>query len=198
MPVSDGLFSVGLGSQTSGGIPTSVWGGDRYLETTVGGETLSPRELIRSVPVAGMALTVPDGAVTNEKLALSYWSASPADTVDITSTDANAPNEIVSLSVNFPVDGIYLLFAKVVSQSDAADQQLHAYIWDENGTIGQAKAINTHPKADGNGRETGTIVTVAPFPAGAHTIRLMARMYTGSGGSVMPISELVVIPFGQP
>lgn len=41
--------SVGLGSQTSGGIPTSVWNGDRYLEITVGGETLSLHELIRSV-----------------------------------------------------------------------------------------------------------------------------------------------------
>ncbi|HNT73526.1 MAG TPA: hypothetical protein PKH77_00765 [Anaerolineae bacterium] len=68
VPVSDGLFSVGLGSQTAGGIPTSAWNGDRYLEITVGGETLSPRELIRSVPIAGMALTVPDGSITQEKL----------------------------------------------------------------------------------------------------------------------------------
>lgn len=67
VPVSNGLFSVGLGSQTSGGIPTSTWNGDRYLEIAVGGETLSPRELIRSVPIAGMALTVPDGAITQEK-----------------------------------------------------------------------------------------------------------------------------------
>jgi len=66
--VSDGLFSVGLGSQTPGGIPTSVWDGDRYLEITVGGETLSPRELIRSVPIAGMALTVPDGSITTDKI----------------------------------------------------------------------------------------------------------------------------------
>ena len=43
VPVSNGLFSVGLGSQTSGGIPTNVWNGDRYLEITVSGETLSPR-----------------------------------------------------------------------------------------------------------------------------------------------------------
>ena len=64
VPVSEGLFSVGLGSLTGGGIPTSVWDGDRYLEITVGGETLSPRELIRSVPIAGMALTVPDGAIS--------------------------------------------------------------------------------------------------------------------------------------
>ena len=68
VPVSEGLFSVGLGSLTPGGIPTSAWSGDRYLEITVGGETLSPRELIRSVPVAGMALTVPDGAIGSAQI----------------------------------------------------------------------------------------------------------------------------------
>jgi len=57
--VSAGLFSVGLGSRTPGGIPTTTWDGDRYLEITVDGETLAPRELLRSVPVAGLALTVP-------------------------------------------------------------------------------------------------------------------------------------------
>jgi hypothetical protein len=35
----------------------------------VGGETLSPRELIRSVPVAGMALTVPDDAIGSAQIA---------------------------------------------------------------------------------------------------------------------------------
>jgi len=33
-----------------------------------GGETLSPRELIRSVPIAGMALTVPDGAIGSAQI----------------------------------------------------------------------------------------------------------------------------------
>jgi hypothetical protein len=65
--VSEGLFSVGLGSKTSGGIPTTTWNGDRYLEITVGGETLAPRELIRSVPIAGMALTVPDGTIAQDQ-----------------------------------------------------------------------------------------------------------------------------------
>lgn len=68
VPVSGGLFNVGLGSQTAGGIPTSVWSGDRYLEISINGETLSPRELIRSVPIAGLALTVPDGSITQAKL----------------------------------------------------------------------------------------------------------------------------------
>lgn len=69
VPVSEGLFNVGLGSLTPGGIPTGVWSGDRYLEIGIGGETLSPRELIRSVPVAGMALTVPDGAIGSAQIA---------------------------------------------------------------------------------------------------------------------------------
>lgn len=78
--VSDGLFSIGLGSKTNGGIPTTVWDGDRYLEITVAGETLAPRELIRSVPIAGMALTVPDEAITINKLsptAVGYWTMLP-------------------------------------------------------------------------------------------------------------------------
>ncbi len=65
VPVAGGLFSVGLGSQTSGGIPTNIWDGDRYLEITVGGETLSPRELIRSVPIAGLALSVSSNVLPN-------------------------------------------------------------------------------------------------------------------------------------
>ena len=68
VPVSDGLFVVQLGSKTSGGIPTSVLTGDIWLEITVSGETLSPRELIRSVPIAGMALTVPDGAIGTDQI----------------------------------------------------------------------------------------------------------------------------------
>lgn len=78
VPVSNGLFSVGLGSQTAGGIPVSVWDGDRYLEIAVGGETLSPRELIRSVPIAGMALTLPVHTINGTLLADSGFGTSNA------------------------------------------------------------------------------------------------------------------------
>jgi len=70
--VSDGLFSVGLGSQTSGGIPTSVLSGDVWLEITVDGETLAPREQLRAVPYAmqaSVALTVPDGSIGTNQIA---------------------------------------------------------------------------------------------------------------------------------
>jgi hypothetical protein len=92
VPVSDGLFSVGLGSQTSGGIPTSTWNGDRYLEITVRGETLSPRELLRSVPIAGMALTVPDGAIGTDQIA--DGAVTPEKTSDLLES-ANGDGQII-------------------------------------------------------------------------------------------------------
>ena len=76
VPVTNGLFNIGLGSKTSSGIPTTVWNGDRFLQITVGGETLTPRELIRGVPIAGMALTVPDGTITQKQAPSLLASAS--------------------------------------------------------------------------------------------------------------------------
>ena len=106
VPVTDGLFNVGLGSQTSGGIPTTVWNGDRYLEITVGGETLTPRELIRSVPVAGMALTAQtaDTALTANSadlaLSVSNNSVTSASITDGTIVQADAPSLIKSANGN--------------------------------------------------------------------------------------------------
>ena len=77
--VSDGLFSVGLGNHTNGGIPASAWNGDRWLQVWVEGEKLNPREQIHSVPIAGMALTaqtadvastVSDGATAQGSLTI--------------------------------------------------------------------------------------------------------------------------------
>ena len=74
-----GVFSVLLGSVTP--IDPSVFGGDSWLETVVGGVTLTPRTRIVSVPyafravsadnVAGMitGTQIPDGAITSGKLA---------------------------------------------------------------------------------------------------------------------------------
>ena len=216
VPVSEGLFSLGLGTLTAGGIPPTVWQGDRYLEISIEGEALSPRELIRSVPLAGMALTVPDGAiatskladgsiatskladgaVTNQKVGLSYRVVFPGGQVSIPS-DGN-PTEITSLDVDFPIDGLYLIFAKVTTMSDAADQSIVSEIWDENGPLGGERIYNSHPVASWDGRQTGTLVTIRPFSAGKHTIKLKAFTKAGQTGSVMPNTLLYVIPFGQP
>ena len=98
VPVSDGLFSVGLGSRTTGGIPTTTWNGDRYLKIAVGGETLEPRELIRSVPIAGMALTVPDGAITQAKLGDDISLEPPDGSITAEKlADASVRNEQLAL-----------------------------------------------------------------------------------------------------
>lgn len=113
VPVSDGLFSVGLGSQTAGGIPTATWSGDRYLEISVSGETLNPRELIRAVPMAGMALTVPDGAigraqiaagsVTSAHLSLDQGTACAPSTVEVP-LSAGQTADVPELSVSFSLE----------------------------------------------------------------------------------------------
>jgi hypothetical protein len=186
-----------LGSQTSGGIPTTTWNGDRYLEITVGGETLEPRELIRSVPIAGMALTVPDGAISNEKLDLSYWQGRPSGgDVLVQSTDPSVPTEIVSLDVDFATDGVYLIFAKVISRAGEGEQ-IVAEVWDENSFLTPARAFNTSSQSGDDGRETSTIVTIRPFSAGTHTIKLVAYMKVGEEGWIKPLTELNVIPIGQ-
>ena len=95
VPVSDGLFSVDLGGQTDGGIPNSVLAGDIWLEITVAGETLSPRERLGAVPYAmqaSTALTVPDDSITAEKIAAGAITQEKAPTLV---QSANGQNEII-------------------------------------------------------------------------------------------------------
>jgi hypothetical protein len=197
VPVSDGLFSVALGAQGSGLSP-EILGGDLWLEVAVNGETLSPRERLGAVPYAMQAMAVPDGAIRNRNLALSYWLASPDNPVAITSTNPDAPDQVASTDVDFAVHGVYLLFAKVISTSDNVDGRLRIEIWDENGLIGKARTYSTHPVAGTDGAQESTIVTMMPFASGTHTVRLVASMANGASGSVLSASELIVIPLGQP
>jgi hypothetical protein len=95
VPVSDGLFSVRLGQQDA--LPTNIFnGGDVWLETTVKGETLSPREKLAAVPyamVAGEVLTVssldaPDGdpqdaLVVDEDGKVGVHTTDPTDRLSV-------------------------------------------------------------------------------------------------------------------
>ena len=68
--VSDGLFNVMLGSLTP--IPQSVIAGhdSLFLGITVGtDDEMEPRVQLGTVPFAVQALTVPDGSITEDKLA---------------------------------------------------------------------------------------------------------------------------------
>ncbi len=58
VPVTDGLYDVALGSITPL-TPALLSGGTRYLEVTVGGETLTPRRPLLAVPYALTAASLP-------------------------------------------------------------------------------------------------------------------------------------------
>ena len=169
VPVSDGLFSVGLGSQTSGGIPTSVWNGDRYLEISVGGETLSPRELIRSVPIAGLALTVPDGAVTSQSLNLSRGTAclSSQLVVDLPGLRQNVDVPGLSLDFSLARDSAVLLWIDglvIFGGPDGHEFNTHLVI---DGSIATTDLSYVHPSwFNVNG------LRITDLPTGEHTLKV--------------------------
>lgn len=67
--VSNGLFHVLLGSVEP--IPTTILGGDSYLDISVNGESLLPRERLTSVLHAMEANTLPAGASTQGDLTIA-------------------------------------------------------------------------------------------------------------------------------
>lgn len=171
--VSDGLFSVGLGSQTSGGIPTSVWNGDIYLEVTVSGETLEPRELIRSVPIAGMALTVPDGAIGSVQQTITTFQGADSTYVIYEGTDEQTVSEF-SFS-NVPA-GDVTVFATLYAMrpTDAYNAgRITLRSVSTNETVGVAP---THPLSTNYlGSQVVLHGTIEDFPGG--TLELHITVY---------------------
>ena len=186
VPVSDGLFSVGLGSLTPGGIPTSAWEGDRYLEITVGGETLAPRELIRSVPVAGMALTVADGAITSTQiadggvasgdLALDGGTACLSEQAQV-SLSAGETTEVPGLSLEFALDapGRVLVWFDGLARFEATS----------TGESGVALAVDGTPttgeRSDGDGWFNFNGQRMVGLDAGAHALALQVSSVDNDG-----------------
>jgi hypothetical protein len=177
VPVSDGLFSVGLGSHTAGGIPTAAWNGDRYLEVTVGSETLMPRELIRSVPIAGIALTVPDGALTPASIMAVAEEA--VDTTDRSTTSSSFVN-FGSTVLDFTLPYRALVYVYLRGALRNGDDQCRLTLRIDghdhpNGTSRPIylEVIRTHWQTMG----TGAILTL---DAGSHTIRPSFASYGGT------------------
>ena len=188
VPVSEGLFSVGLGSQTSGGIPTSVWNGDRYLEITVGGETLSPRELIRSVPVAGMALTVPDGAVNNQHLALTRHELSMSEPDHFELTDSE--QVLGEMTIDVPYPATYLTFLLYAANGHGGRSIL--FMRDENGD----SVCNVDHTSDDVLYASRTCMF--ELPAGTHIFRLSARTASSFvGQEVRYVTRAIIVPIAQ-
>ena len=114
VPVSDGLLNVMLGS-INNNLASAIAGHDKlYLGITVGTDSeLSPRVWLGSVPFSMQALTVPDGSISNDKLApnaLPVFSATttehnwPVPECNGTSESDTDWHLIPGLSLNVTVD----------------------------------------------------------------------------------------------
>ena len=197
--VTDGLFNVLLGS-LSPGLSTVVQGRDElYLGITVGTDSeMTPRSQLGSTPFAMQALTVSDGAISNTKIALTYWEASPPSDVAVNAI-CDDSEEVLSLEVDSPLDGNYLVLVKVVSSHSLGGRYLFLHLRDKNEQIlGRfSNMVNTHAIAGGDGRQTAAALGFWSASAGLHSIRLMACTNEG-GGIVKTGTRVLAIPFAKP
>ncbi len=177
VPVSEGLFSVGLGSQTAGGIPTSVWDGDRYLEITVGGETLSPRELIRSVPIAGMALTVPDRAVASRHARLTSGRITATNDLNLTTSPQTIPGMSTTVSPDTNQTYIFYLVTEFADYASTPGFGYAELLVDGVAANGGQVALM------GWSAQLSTVAQVyrVNLTAGTHTVEAQATSSQGGG-----------------
>jgi hypothetical protein len=157
-----------------------VWEADRYLEITVDGETLSPRELVRSVPIAGMALTVPDGAIAsrNARLSTGHVSASipEGSTLKLTSDYQEVPGTEIALTPETKQTYLIYVTADLAVNNAVAVAQLHV---DDNSKRGLIVF-----KSDSAGRGTVSQTYRVNLNPGSHTLVLKAKLHSGTDGRI--------------
>ncbi len=199
VPVSEGLFSVRLGSISA--LDTSHLTGDRWLGIQVGTDPeMTPREKLTAVPYAmqaGLALTVADGsittdkiadgAVTNENLALTrYIIDGVQDRLTLTSSEQLLAQETIDVSYA----ATYLAF--VVFEANGHGGRSTLYLRDEGdnllGAVTHASDL-TH---------TTSRTMFFELPAGQHTLKLSAVTVGGTvGQEVRSATHAIIIPIAQ-
>ena len=128
VPVSNGVFVLVLGSQTAGRIPASVWDNTPvYLQITVDGETLTPRELIVSPPQRQWRLL-------GIKTASSSSSASEAVTTGWHVTRGANNQDLLELITVTSGGFVRVEMTTRYETSDLLDNRICGiYIYDQNG-----------------------------------------------------------------
>ena len=202
VPVEDGLFHVLLGSTNP--IPVSLLANNStlWLGVTVGSDSeMTPREQIASVPYAMIASTVPDGSITEDKLApglslippgtIVMWSGSLAEIPDgwalcdgTNGTPDLTDRFILSVSASEDPGETGGSHTKTLSVSNLPSHT-HSFTTDSAGAhdhslyiSGSAPAHPTGAKMEANGDDYGGHIG----SAGAHT-HSGTTDATGSGSS---------------
>lgn len=191
VPVSNGLFSVNLGSISP--IDVSVFDtGPLYLGIQVGSDPeMEPRQVIGSVPYALISNTVADraitspkiasGAVTSDKLSVEHSMAALPSNFTITSNSY----QTTGLELALPGPGTYLILADVrgrIQLSSPGSGRIEVELYNSTDSVHVPTSRRVIVGADdANDRSivTGSISVIYTVDA-AKTIALRARR---SGGS---------------
>ncbi len=192
--VSDGLFNVMLGSLTP--VPQSVITGNSnlWLGVTVGtDDEMTPRVQIGTLPFAVQALTVPDGAITTEKLddgsvTSDKWNPtsgiihSPGDIALPAATNQFIDLASTPVTINLEKPAIltaYLTADIAVGPNTTAA----AVLWVNNTSAGSGAILGS----DSSG---GIRASVAQqyrqvLPAGSYTLQIRGVRISGSSSATV-------------
>ncbi len=182
--VQDGLFDVALGSQSP--LSPALWNGDRYLEISVAGQVLAPRELIRSVPyaqMAGMALTaatVSEGSLDSRHVQLEVnrvVANIPGDAYRVQLTDAYQaiPGTIVTVTPETAQTYLVYIVAGIRAVGSRADAVLFV-----DGIQSQQRGSAFYESDDDDLSTVSQVYSVNLEP-GTHTLEIRAKRSTSSG-----------------
>ncbi len=216
VPVSDGLFSVRLGSINA--LSTDLLTGDRWLAIQVGTDPeMAPREELSAVPYAmqsGLALTVADesiatekivdGAITSRKMAPSWYEDYNPSTTSTTSGDP-VPAD-VSVTFTCDTDCTALILHRGLVQHSLVNGRTEIQILvDESIAFRELGVVNVR---QGGGPVGSSFHAVQGFDfvnlaAGTHTVDVRFRCYTAGtcyyyGDSTGQWEHLNVLVFSQP
>ena len=188
--VSNGLFNVMLGSFTP--IPQSIVSSNSslWLGITVGTDSeMTPRVQLGSVPFAAQALTVPDGsittakvadgAVTSDKMAMTYWSISYTTTSHWTTTVHDQYVEVPNLNFSFtPLkDGVVFLILSVNFKHSVTGTQLLCAIAVNDGQVAVSNITFT-------GNEENCATNIAYPVLAGQSYRFAVNVYSNTAGTL--------------
>jgi len=190
VPVSDGLFSVRLGQITP--LSTELLAENLWLEIQVDTDPpMTPREKLTAVPYAmqaGLALTVPEGSINNQQIALQryYIPMSVPDHFVLTSVE----QIIGETTIDVPYPATYIIFPSYATNGHGGRSIM--FVRDGDGNY----ICNLDTTSESVMHTARTCFY--ELPAGTHTFRLLARTASAGVGQEVRIgTEATIIPIVQ-
>jgi hypothetical protein len=152
--------------------------------------------LIRSVPIAGMALTVPDGTITSSKLAPTIVMDNGTDGLR-TTTETTTYEKLQQVSITLDhTSALLVSWQSHVSNSDDFEIRGGDFIIYLDGVPAEGSVLRTSYEAGNRVQPINIVGVIHNVSPGVHTVEVWWK--ARYGGTLTSWSrQLSVIAFGQ-